>query len=197
MMKHVHFLSIRPIAAKYPHCWQTRDVTCIALAVRPSCETFRGSSDRPEATVANAGEWACRHLRNVSKTSNAVARRDDAQIDTHRGAANFDCASGRRGSRRADVRQEYFTQLRKQEARRAAGLPVAVRFAYVALRRRRLSIKSRRLASSYSLLTGVLDVATTCHLPPFRDHTCRLWCGSSPFVPCVMTAVSALRNVTL
>ena len=161
-----------------------------------SCETFRGSSDRPEATVANAGEWACRHLRNVSKTSNAVSTRRCANRHASRGS-EFDCASGRRRSRRADVRQEYFTQLRKQEARRAAGLPVAVGFAYVALRRRRLSIKSRRLASSYSLLTGVLDVATTCHLPPFRDHTCRLWCGSSPFVPCVMTAVSALRNVTL
>ena len=52
-------------------------------------------------------------------------------------------------------------------------------------------------ACSYSLFTGVLDVATTFHCPLLCDQTCRLRWASLPFVPCVMIATSLLRNVTL
>jgi len=88
-MKHVHFLSIRPIAAKYPHCWQTRDVTCIALALRRHVKRSAEVAISRKQLLPTPASGTRRHLRKVSKTSNAVARRDDAQIDTHRGAANL------------------------------------------------------------------------------------------------------------
>src|SRR5688572_14338220 len=88
MMKHVHFLSIRPIAAKYPHCWQTRDVTCIALAVRrhvKRCAEVAIGRKQLLPTPASGPAATC----ETSAKPRTRCRRDDAQIDTHRGAANL------------------------------------------------------------------------------------------------------------
>lgn len=36
------------------------------------------------------------------------------------------------------------------------------------------ALRRRAFARTYSRAAGVVDVAITCHVPPLRDHTCRL-----------------------
>ena len=174
------------MAAKYLHCRQTRDVIHIALVLRPHVKRSAEVAFRRKTLERGGATRRCvnRHASRGHRTPKVAG-------------TDFACALGRRGSRPADVTQRYVhsTSQTRSPARGRAScrLPLGLRgFALAPL-----EYRDSTTGQPYSLLTGVLDVATTCHLPPFRDQTCRLWCASSPFVPCVMTAVSALRNVTL
>ena len=174
------------MAAKYLHCRQTPGVIHIALVVRPHVKCSAEVAFRRKTLERGGATRRCvnRHASRGHRTPKVAG-------------TDFDCALGGRGSRPADVTQRDFHPTRKKRspAHRPGFLSPSAWPSGFAL----APLESRDSTTGwpYSLLTGVLDVATTCHLPPFRDHTCRLWCASSPFVPCVMSAVSALRNVTL
>src|SRR5688572_10375804 len=57
MMKHVHFLRIRPIAAKYRHCCQTQDVICIPVVVRPHVNRSAEVAIRWNRWLATTAGW--------------------------------------------------------------------------------------------------------------------------------------------